>query len=78
MQWLVNLFLFVVAPLVYRRALAVLADLSPESDLGARLRADETGNVSKSCSWKESLARYISHATEYLRTRQACTAASAS
>ena len=37
----------VVAPLVYRRALAVLADLSPESAeyaaLGARLRADETG-----------------------------------
>ena len=42
-QWLVNLILFVVAPLVYRRALAVLADLSPESALGARLRADETG-----------------------------------
>jgi len=46
-QWLVNLFLFVVAPLVYRRALAVLADLSPESDLGARLRADETGVYSR-------------------------------
>ena len=46
-QWLINLILFVVAPLVYRRALAVLADLSPESAeyaaLGARLRADETG-----------------------------------
>ena len=44
-QWLKNGF--VVAPLVYRRALAVLADLSPESAeyaaLGARLRADETG-----------------------------------
>ena len=46
-QWLISLILFVVAPLVYRRALAVLADLSPESAeyaaLGARLRADETG-----------------------------------
>jgi hypothetical protein len=42
-QWLLNLILFVVAPLVYRRALAVLADLSPESALGARLLADQTG-----------------------------------
>eukprot|EP00320_Phaeocystis_rex_P005373 CAMPEP_0119091118 /NCGR_PEP_ID=MMETSP1178-20130426/155211_1 /TAXON_ID=33656 /ORGANISM="unid sp, Strain CCMP2000" /LENGTH=85 /DNA_ID=CAMNT_0007074593 /DNA_START=1 /DNA_END=255 /DNA_ORIENTATION=- len=42
-QWLVNLVLFVVTPLVYRRALAVLADLSPSSRLGARLHADKTG-----------------------------------
>ena len=42
-QWLVNLILFVVSPIVYRRALAVLADLSPTNSLGARLHADDTG-----------------------------------
>ena len=42
-QWLINLILFVVTPLVYRRALQVLADLSPETALGKRLRVDETG-----------------------------------
>ena len=42
-QWLINLILVVVTPLVYRRALQVLADLSPETALGKRLRVDETG-----------------------------------
>lgn len=42
-QWLINLILFVVTPLVYRRALQVLGDLSPDTALGKRLHSDATG-----------------------------------